>query len=113
MTALHQELETPPKHRSLGSGWISGTIALLLAIIGLGAVLCLRDSTKNLLPSQYDADRTEQESDDQYHVQREADERHVAHRARPTRSEIADNAVAKPSFWSKTKPASATSSRSC
>lgn len=42
MGVLQQALETPAPDRRFGSGWISGVIALLLAIIGLGAVLCLR-----------------------------------------------------------------------
>ena len=28
---LRAELETPPEQRRLGSGWLSGTLALLLA----------------------------------------------------------------------------------
>src|SRR5690606_26093563 len=40
MTALREDLESPD--RQFGSGWISGVLALILAIAGLGAVLCLR-----------------------------------------------------------------------
>lgn len=42
MTRLRQDLESPPADRRFGSGWISGVLALTFAIIGLGAVLCLR-----------------------------------------------------------------------
>jgi sterol desaturase/sphingolipid hydroxylase (fatty acid hydroxylase superfamily) len=42
MTKLRQELESSKEDRHLGSGWISGTLALVLSIAGLGAVLCLR-----------------------------------------------------------------------
>lgn len=42
MTYLRQELEAPPPERPLGSGWFSGVLALVLAVLGLGAVLCLR-----------------------------------------------------------------------
>ena len=42
MTKLRDELESPKEERQLGSGWISGTLALVLAIAGLGTVLCLR-----------------------------------------------------------------------
>jgi sterol desaturase/sphingolipid hydroxylase (fatty acid hydroxylase superfamily) len=41
MDALRNELDSP-QDRRLGSGWISGVAALILAIAGLGAVLCLR-----------------------------------------------------------------------
>ena len=41
MDALRNELDSP-QDRRLGSGWISGVLALVLAIAGLGAVLCLR-----------------------------------------------------------------------
>src|SRR6187551_1866919 len=42
MTALREDLESPEPDRQFGSGWISGVLALVLAIAGLGAVLCLR-----------------------------------------------------------------------
>jgi sterol desaturase/sphingolipid hydroxylase (fatty acid hydroxylase superfamily) len=42
LTSLWQELEAPTEMRRLGSGWISGTLALALSILGLGTVLCLR-----------------------------------------------------------------------
>ncbi len=42
MTALRQDLESPPAERRFGSGWISGVLALALAVLGLGTVLCLR-----------------------------------------------------------------------
>lgn len=42
MTVLRTELEAPHRDRALGSGWISGVLALVLALAGLGAVLCLR-----------------------------------------------------------------------
>src|SRR5262249_1172888 len=41
MTPLRQELEAPPSDRTFGSGWVSGVLALVLALLGLGAVLCL------------------------------------------------------------------------
>lgn len=42
MPALARDLESPATDRRIGSGWISGVVALVLAVIGLGAVLCLR-----------------------------------------------------------------------
>jgi sterol desaturase/sphingolipid hydroxylase (fatty acid hydroxylase superfamily) len=42
MTALRDDLESPPAKRGFGSGWISGVLALVLSVLGLGAVLCLR-----------------------------------------------------------------------
>jgi sterol desaturase/sphingolipid hydroxylase (fatty acid hydroxylase superfamily) len=42
VTALRQDLESPAADRALGSGWISGVLALVLALAGLGGVLCLR-----------------------------------------------------------------------
>jgi len=42
MTLLRQELEAPQAARRLGSGWVSGVLALVLAGAGLGAVICLR-----------------------------------------------------------------------
>lgn len=42
MTILGQDLEVSPEDRRFGSGWLSGFLALTLAVLGLGAVLCLR-----------------------------------------------------------------------
>jgi sterol desaturase/sphingolipid hydroxylase (fatty acid hydroxylase superfamily) len=42
MGKLRQELESDAPDRHFGTGWISGVAALTLAVIGLGAVLCLR-----------------------------------------------------------------------
>lgn len=42
MTKLRDDLESSPENRQFGTGWISGVVALALAILGLGAVLCLR-----------------------------------------------------------------------
>jgi sterol desaturase/sphingolipid hydroxylase (fatty acid hydroxylase superfamily) len=42
MTVLRQDLESPAAERSFGSGWLSGVLALALAVLGLGTVLCLR-----------------------------------------------------------------------
>jgi sterol desaturase/sphingolipid hydroxylase (fatty acid hydroxylase superfamily) len=42
MTALRDDLESPRAKRGFGSGWISGVLALVLSLVGLGAVLCLR-----------------------------------------------------------------------
>ena len=42
LTKLGRELESPRDERRLGSGWISGTLAVVLSIAGLGGVLCLR-----------------------------------------------------------------------
>lgn len=42
MTALRDDLEAAPPERRLGSGWISGVIALVLAVCALGTVLCFR-----------------------------------------------------------------------
>lgn len=42
MSVVKDELEVSPNDRRIGSGWISGTIALALALAGLGAVLCFR-----------------------------------------------------------------------
>ena len=39
---LQQDLEAPAQARRIGSGWLSGLFALLLAIAGLGLVLALR-----------------------------------------------------------------------
>jgi sterol desaturase/sphingolipid hydroxylase (fatty acid hydroxylase superfamily) len=41
MTVLRRGLEAPAPERSFGTGWISGVLALLLSMLGLGAVLCL------------------------------------------------------------------------
>jgi sterol desaturase/sphingolipid hydroxylase (fatty acid hydroxylase superfamily) len=42
LTKLGRDLESPKEERGFGSGWISGTLAVVLSIAGLGAVLCLR-----------------------------------------------------------------------
>jgi sterol desaturase/sphingolipid hydroxylase (fatty acid hydroxylase superfamily) len=42
LTKLGRELESPREERGLGSGWISGTLAVVLSMAGLGGVLCLR-----------------------------------------------------------------------
>lgn len=42
MTALREDLESHAPDRTFGSGWISGVLALVLALVGLGTVLCLR-----------------------------------------------------------------------
>jgi hypothetical protein len=42
MTALRQDVEAPVALRRFGTGWISGVLALVLALTGLGTVLCLR-----------------------------------------------------------------------
>jgi sterol desaturase/sphingolipid hydroxylase (fatty acid hydroxylase superfamily) len=41
MTALREDLEAPAPERRFGSGWISGVLALTLAVLGLGTVFCL------------------------------------------------------------------------
>jgi hypothetical protein len=41
MTVLRQDLEASPADRHFGSGWISGALALMLSVLGLGTVLCL------------------------------------------------------------------------
>jgi len=41
MTQLRQDLEAPASERYFGSGWISGVLALTLAVLGFGAVVCL------------------------------------------------------------------------
>ena len=38
---LRADLEAPEAERAFGSGWISGVLALALALIGLGAVVFL------------------------------------------------------------------------
>jgi sterol desaturase/sphingolipid hydroxylase (fatty acid hydroxylase superfamily) len=42
MSELRRDLESEPSQRQLGSGWLSGVASLVLAVVGLGAVLCLR-----------------------------------------------------------------------
>lgn len=42
MGKLSNDLEAQPPQRYFGSGWISGVLAVTLAGLGLGAVLCLR-----------------------------------------------------------------------
>lgn len=39
--AIRRELEAPYQQRNWGSGWISGTAALVLALTGMGGVLCM------------------------------------------------------------------------
>jgi sterol desaturase/sphingolipid hydroxylase (fatty acid hydroxylase superfamily) len=39
---LRSDLESPPEARRLGSGWLSGTAALIASLAGLFFVLCLR-----------------------------------------------------------------------
>lgn len=41
MTALRQDLEATASERRFGTGWISGVLALVLSLLGLGTVLCL------------------------------------------------------------------------
>lgn len=41
MERFFQEIEAPPDQRVFGKGWISGVVGLVLALIGLGVVLCL------------------------------------------------------------------------
>ena len=40
---LHAELEAPREERLFGSGWISGSLALLAGLVGLGMVVMLRN----------------------------------------------------------------------
>src|SRR6185312_15382462 len=42
MTLLRDDLEAPADQRQWGSGWISGSWALVLSVISLGIVICLR-----------------------------------------------------------------------
>jgi len=42
LTSLGQDLESNNEERRFGSGWISGALALVLSVVGLGTVLCLR-----------------------------------------------------------------------
>jgi sterol desaturase/sphingolipid hydroxylase (fatty acid hydroxylase superfamily) len=42
MTVLGRDLDAPAAERRFGTGWISGVLALVLAVVGLGTVLCLR-----------------------------------------------------------------------
>ena len=42
MTQIRRELESSAEERRFGTGWLSGTAGLVLAVIGVGAVLCLR-----------------------------------------------------------------------
>lgn len=48
MTALRKDLESP--ERQFGTGWISGALALVLSMIGLGTVLCLRYASLLTIP---------------------------------------------------------------
>lgn len=40
--AIMNELEADPTQRRIGEGWVSGVVALVLALLGLGTVLVLR-----------------------------------------------------------------------
>lgn len=42
MSHLRTDLESSPERRRFGTGWISGVLALVLAVLGLATVLCLR-----------------------------------------------------------------------
>ena len=42
MTQIRRELESSAEERRFGTGWLSGTAGLVLAVVGVGAVLCLR-----------------------------------------------------------------------
>lgn len=42
MTILRDDLEAPADERRFGSGWISGSWALVLSVVSLGTVICLR-----------------------------------------------------------------------
>ncbi|MBA4019788.1 MAG: sterol desaturase [Pirellula sp.] len=42
MSKLRAELESDRERRRFGTGWLSGTAAVILAVIGFGTVLCLR-----------------------------------------------------------------------
>jgi sterol desaturase/sphingolipid hydroxylase (fatty acid hydroxylase superfamily) len=42
VTVLAQDLQAAAPERRFASGWISGVLALALAVLGLGTVLCLR-----------------------------------------------------------------------
>lgn len=42
MTVLKDDLEAPSHERRFGSGWISGTWAVVLSVVSLGTVICLR-----------------------------------------------------------------------
>jgi sterol desaturase/sphingolipid hydroxylase (fatty acid hydroxylase superfamily) len=50
MTRLREELQAPRSERSLGSGWLSGVLALVLGVLSFGAVLCLRYPTVLTVP---------------------------------------------------------------
>ncbi len=42
MSKLRTELESDRERRRFGTGWLSGTAAVVLAVVGVGTVLCLR-----------------------------------------------------------------------
>ena len=42
MSKLRTELESDRERRRFGTGWLSGTAAVVLAVVGFGTVLCLR-----------------------------------------------------------------------
>lgn len=42
MSKLRTELESDRERRRFGTGWLSGTAAMVLAVVGFGTVLCLR-----------------------------------------------------------------------
>jgi sterol desaturase/sphingolipid hydroxylase (fatty acid hydroxylase superfamily) len=47
---VRADLESPPELRQFGTGWISGSIALVASIAGLLLVLCLRYPTSLTIP---------------------------------------------------------------
>src|SRR4051794_23622051 len=47
---VRADLESPPEHRRLGTGWLSGAAALVAAAAGLFFVLCLRYPTLLTVP---------------------------------------------------------------
>ena len=42
MSKLRAEIESPAEARRLGSGWLSGVVGLILALLALATVLCFR-----------------------------------------------------------------------
>ena len=47
---VRADLESAPAQRRVGTGWLSGTAALIGAIIGLLLVICLRHPTLFTVP---------------------------------------------------------------